>query len=285
MKTTNPQKRSIMEQVYKFGLSSISRLNSFLPEAANSGSYILCYHAIDNDNWSFTITPNDFVKQMEYLKKSKNIVKLSEIISPDSKKDNNQVAITFDDGYESVCQNALPILRKLKIPATVFVLGDNVNPDRKEMSENKKLLSIQQIKELHQVGWEIGFHSKTHAYTRALDKNRLRKEIINGKKEFEEKLGISLRYFAYPRGIYTDKIIRTVKKAGFEAAFTVDGEALKKTIDPYRIPRTVLDRNRDMQQFKALLSPLGLWLGSKRISVLKLEEHLNYRIHKLTVNL
>lgn len=274
-----------MEQVYKLGLSGISRLNSFFPETTNSDSYILCYHSISNDDWSFTTTPNDFARQMEYLKKSKNIVKLSEIINPDSKKDNNHVAITIDDGYESVYQNALPILRKLNIPATIFVLGDNLNPDRKEMSENKKLLSIQQIKELHELGWDIGFHSKTHSYTRALDENQLREEIVAGKKELEEKLGIALKYFAYPRGIYTDKIIEMIKKAEFEAAFTVDGGALTKNINPYRIPRTVLDGNRDMQQFQAMLSPLGLWFGSKRISVLKLEEYLNYKIHKLTVNL
>lgn len=278
MKNTKPQKTSIMEQVYRMGLNGISRLNSFLPETSNSSSFILCYHSISNDDWSFTTTPSDFVKQMEYFVKSKNIVKLSEIINPKSKRESSQVAITFDDGYESVYQNALPILRRLKIPATVFVLGDNVNPDRNEMSRTKKLLSVQQIRKLNELGWEIGFHSKTHAYTRALHESEMREEIVDGKKEIEEKLGLRLKYFAYPRGIYTSRIIEVVKQAGYEAAFTVDGGALTKTIDPFHIPRTVLDGNRDMQQFRAMLSPLGLWFGNKRILVLKLEEYLQYKM-------
>src|SRR5204863_1164148 len=55
------------------------------------------------------------------------IVRLSELVNRwrSGASTRNQVAITFDDSYAGVFVHALPILRDLDIPATVFVASDH----------------------------------------------------------------------------------------------------------------------------------------------------------------
>ena len=42
----------------------------------------------------------------------------------------NVFAVTFDDGYENNYLNALPILRELNVPATIFVATKYLDTDR-----------------------------------------------------------------------------------------------------------------------------------------------------------
>ena len=38
----------------------------------------------------------------------------------------NSIVVTFDDGYLDVLQNAVPILERYQIPATIFVVTGNL---------------------------------------------------------------------------------------------------------------------------------------------------------------
>jgi peptidoglycan/xylan/chitin deacetylase (PgdA/CDA1 family) len=68
-----------------------------------------------------------FRDQLNYIKKYFFPLKISELIS--ARKSNgsypeNAVAVTIDDGYEDFYHLALPVLKELGIPATVFVVAD-----------------------------------------------------------------------------------------------------------------------------------------------------------------
>src|SRR5262245_45103101 len=64
-------------------------------------------------------------------------------------------AVTFDDGFRSVVENALPELECRRIPATIFVpsgsLGRNPSwiPDRNSAAGSETVLSAEQLKTLH----------------------------------------------------------------------------------------------------------------------------------------
>src|SRR3989344_6080806 len=91
------------------------------------GASILMYHSVGFNNKFSTVTPRNFDRQLQFLKKHKyTLVTLSEIIR---RKENNEslkncVAITFDDGYQDFYTNVFPLLKKYSIPATVFVVTD-----------------------------------------------------------------------------------------------------------------------------------------------------------------
>ena len=218
---------------------------------------ILCYHSVSEADWQFSVDPLEFEKQIEFLSQTKKVISLEEIINQGEDENLNRVAITFDDGYEDIYKKAFPIFKKYGIKAAVFVMGDEELVDRAQLGNNKKLLSLGQIKKLKQAGWEIGFHSRTHSDLTKIDENLLKGEIIQGKQEVEEKLGFKVRYFAYPRGLYSKNIIKAVQKAGFEAGFTVDGGAVTNK-NPFKINRVVINKYMSFREYKALLSKPGL---------------------------
>jgi len=223
----------------------------------NIANVIFCYHSISDDNWIFSVTPWDFEEQIRGFLKITKIVPLNSLVENIGNKSYKGSAITFDDGYEDVYKNAFPILKKYGLNASVFVIGDIDKVNRDQLGCNKKLLSINQIKELKDNGWEIGYHSKTHRYFRNIKQKDLEKEIIDGKRNLERKLGFRIQYFAYPRGIYSKKIIDVVKKAGFKAAFTVKGGAVEPRKCPYELERMVANRFMKTKHFPILLTHWG----------------------------
>ncbi len=93
------------------------------------GLRILCYHGFSDDDqveWSsgLFITPSNFAKRMEYLKKkSYKLLPLDAAL--DSLSSNNlpdsSVVITIDDGFYGIKKYAHPIFRKYRFPYTIYV--------------------------------------------------------------------------------------------------------------------------------------------------------------------
>lgn len=84
---------------------------------------ILNYHDINGEN---------FERHARYLIKNFNIISLSECISwlKGEKKTNNNLVITFDDGYKSFYREIFPMLKKYNIPATVFLATDYIGSNK-----------------------------------------------------------------------------------------------------------------------------------------------------------
>jgi len=82
---------------------------------------ILVYHRVadlPDDPEMLAVTPENFRRQMEFLKRQYNIVRFEEDWTHKKKP---AVAITFDDGYADNVLVALPILEKVGLPVTFFV--------------------------------------------------------------------------------------------------------------------------------------------------------------------
>ncbi len=97
----------------------------YLKRRASPTVQILIYHRI-NDEYDpfFPATPvQQFQQQMEFLAERYRLLSLAEAVDRLRAKEvpANAVVITFDDGYRDNYLNAFPILKKLSIPATVFL--------------------------------------------------------------------------------------------------------------------------------------------------------------------
>jgi peptidoglycan/xylan/chitin deacetylase (PgdA/CDA1 family) len=108
----------------------------FIKIIAGNQIPILMYHRVtpQNEKWSMSATDlNIFEKQIKWLNRNFNIIKLSELIQIfqagkiNDKKYQKAVVITFDDGYKDNYLYAYPILKKYKIPATIFLTSGYID--------------------------------------------------------------------------------------------------------------------------------------------------------------
>jgi peptidoglycan/xylan/chitin deacetylase (PgdA/CDA1 family) len=87
---------------------------------------VLLYHRVAEDpidSQLLAVTPQNFNEQILFIKENYNVIPLYELvenISANTIKENT-IAVTFDDGYLDNLTNALPILEKHKVHATIFV--------------------------------------------------------------------------------------------------------------------------------------------------------------------
>lgn len=261
-----PAKRSFYECVS----SVLFTLLSIFP-SSNKNNLILCYHSVNLSDWRFSTPPNYFRDQVKYLMRHFQVVPLSTLLA--APKKSGMVSITFDDAYEDVLNNAFPILERKGLKATIFALGEPDRANRKELSNSLKLLSPRQLTSLRDRGWEIGFHTATHADLSSLSLSELEAEIGEAKATFEKELGSEVRYFAYPRGMYNTQITNLVEKAGFKAAFTVNSGNIDSN-DCFRITRVPLEGTISLGELRGLLTSTGMSLHHLLLKLLQMKENI-----------
>lgn len=247
--------KSLIFTLRKSLIKTTYRLSQFFSGEKNSVSAI-CYHSISDSKDKYAISYKTFRSQIEKILKTHSFISTHELIKVVSGKQlqvKPSVLLTIDDGYADVVR-ILPLVKKYQIPVVLFVMSDPKKANRKELDNEYPLLSWRQLKYLKSQGFTIGCHSATHANLQNLKAKDLAKEIMQSKKQLEEKLGFNVDYFAYPKGLYNQEIKKAVKVAGFKAAFSVDGGSINEASDKLALPRLVIDKSCDLGEIPAIFS-------------------------------
>jgi peptidoglycan/xylan/chitin deacetylase (PgdA/CDA1 family) len=101
--------------------SKVLAARNYFLNIFDSPIIILIYHRVTDleaDPELLTVSPDNFRRQMEFLKQQFRIVRFDEDWSGLKER---AVAITFDDGYADNVLEALPILEEVGVPATFFI--------------------------------------------------------------------------------------------------------------------------------------------------------------------
>ena len=186
--------------------------NFWRPVKKYSLPRILMYHNTSSDLPSgMNITPELLEKQIQYLiKKKYTFLKISDLpIFPSLSR---HVVLTFDDGFVGNYTYLFELLKKYKVPATIY-LTPNI--------QGIEALSSSQITEMQASGLvEFGAHTMTHVNLTKLDNETAQKEIAQSKEAVENLTGVECKSFAYPYGRYNEQHVQMVKNAGFRTAVT-----------------------------------------------------------------
>lgn len=215
---------------------------------------IFSYHSIASDEWRFSVDPDVFRLQIDDLLSRYRPLSLSEtvaVLRGELTIDTPSFALTFDDGYRDVLFQE-PFLSERGIRPAFFVLSDSERSDRRELGTHREHLSFDDMRILISLGWEIGCHSATHGDFWTMDAERLRAETQGAKMTLERALDVPVRFFAYPRGRYTDEAKRAVREAGYEAALSMDDGLLSSKTDLFAIPRIGVDRTHTLAEFRTI---------------------------------
>ena len=215
---------------------------------------ILTYHRVRNDNIDshISVSTKNFESQMAYLKKNFNVISLDTLIDNIGTKTDilmDNVAITFDDGYKDNFLNAYPILKKYRLPATIFLVS-------KLVGKSDEMLNVDDIKLMKSDGIYFGSHTRTHKTLTEIDINTATEEIHNSKTELERLLNEKIDFFAYPRGKrrhFNNHVKAQVKKSGYKAAFTTENGEIDNRSDLFELERIGI-RNCPFFVFKTRVS-------------------------------
>lgn len=122
------------------------------------------------------------------------------------------ILITFDDGYSSNYMYAYPILKRLNVKATIFVITD-----RRGMALSKNPhFSWNQAREMQDSGIiDIQSHTHSHQIATNLSDFDLMFELKTSKNLIENKLGKKCSVLAFPFGAASEREIVAAKKAGY----------------------------------------------------------------------
>ncbi|SEK39361.1 Peptidoglycan/xylan/chitin deacetylase, PgdA/CDA1 family [Carnobacterium iners] len=140
-------------------------------------------------------------------------------IEPLKKEGNTKVALlTFDDAPDKYAVEIAKKLKSVDAPAVFFVNGMYAESD-----EGK-----QKLKEIHDMGFEIGNHSQTHANLSEITPEEQRQEIVKTNELVYEITGVKPRFFRAPYGVNTDvsaQIIEEEKMVFMNWTYGYDWEA------------------------------------------------------------
>lgn len=229
---------------------------------------LMYHHFSETKSSSTTIHPDEFRRQLTYLKsigyETITDHELLAYMNGDGKLPDKPILITMDDGYESNYQYAYPILKELGMKATIYVIGSQLRENNLTPRPPKEIprLSWEQAREMYRSGvMEIQSHTYDLHYKGHINGNKKRAAIrgpiiINGHLEtnaeyekrvesdlrknkllIEEKVGNTVVSLAYPYGAFSDKSEKLVKKAGYHMSFSIKEGLNIKEAGPFLLHR------------------------------------------------
>jgi peptidoglycan/xylan/chitin deacetylase (PgdA/CDA1 family) len=136
--------------------------------------------------------------------------------------DEPMISVTFDDGWESIYTQAMPLLQKHGIPTTQYVLSDEEN--------NPLYLTFEQMRSMSQAGHEISCHGGDHTDLTILSQYDLNGQLSRCKSVIEKEVGKPVREFASPYGRANPQTIAAIKEH-FRSQRNIYGDITTNTID------------------------------------------------------
>lgn len=188
---------------------------------------------------SITTPTNVFRDFVGYIaEKGYGICSMHDYLSKSKEERKKWIVCTFDDGYKSLTNDALEILKKQGFTATVFVCTGLIGKDNSWNNKDAILrehLDINAINLLIKEGWEVASHGVFHKNLLKLSDVEIEYELLESKKALNQIVGYCDTY-AYPYGAYNKFIRRCVEKY-YKYAFTVDQGGTSMVVDKHQLKR------------------------------------------------
>ena len=266
-------KISIIDRVVKFFLGTKLLKNRL---------WILCYHSFcDRDNQLIPTTSLD----VESLVHQLNLLRYYgfTFVSGSQVEDyfyksiqlpEYSVLLTVDDGFKNYKTKMLPVLEKFQIPSVLFVTTDYVTCEKNysfvDWTKNdvpypppetvdNEFVSLT-LEDMICLGKnpliEIGAHTCSHPFLTKIPLADAHQEILQSKKKLEEILQKEIKFFSYPHGDYSNKIISYVLKH-FTLAFTVNRGSNGKYSIPHKLKRSSVKQKNNLTSLRKYI--LGVY--------------------------
>lgn len=216
----------------------------------------ITYHRfgdLPRDPWC--VSRADFDAQMRQLARERRLVSLDDVLGFVAGRNalpSDAVLVTIDDGYRSVLDVALPVLREHGVPAVFFVsagcIGTGIGPDAPE-----PFLTWDELARVRDAGVEVASHAFDHVSLGRLSLGEAREQAEKSRALLAERLGKAPRAFAYPFGTradFNDATERMLAEVGYEVVFTALHGVIRPGSAPLALPRVKIEAGESLRMFE-----------------------------------
>ena len=233
-------------------------------------SLILCYHAA-SDTWpcGLSLAPHEIERQLRgLLRRGYRPATAAETLSGER----GRLHVTFDDAYRSVW-SLVPALERFGVRATVFACSayadDGRSLDIPELAEENaahpgesETMDWDALRELADRGHEIGSHTVTHPHLTELSDGDLDRELRESRERIATELRRPCRFVSYPYGDEDERVQRSARAVGYDAAFALPGR--DAPVNLHALPRVGVYRRDTGLRFKLKTTALARRAASLR---------------------
>lgn len=192
-----------------------------------NAAVVVAFHRIQETDPpdSLTVGVAAFERHCRFFRRHFQVVPLRDLVYrlAHGLRVDRHLAITFDDGYRDNFDNARPVLEKLSLPATFFVVTDWIGTDivpwwDRERGVSHQWMTWDEVRSLHRKSFEVGAHTQTHVDLGTVPPAEALEEILGARLALQQQIAAPVESFAYPYGgrkHLTDANREVVKAAGF----------------------------------------------------------------------
>lgn len=195
-----------------------TRLGRLFGRSQHGTCVVLAYHSV------LSKQREQFARQMDTLLRQASPIRADVKSLPEPNR--HYAAVTFDDGLANILENALPELKKRSIPATLFIVTDVLggNPGWEYFGGDNPAEQIamteQQLRELPSDLVLIGSHTMTHPVLPAIDREKVREELVGSRSKLEKIVNQDVKLFSFPYGAFNDSVVESCREANYDRVFT-----------------------------------------------------------------
>ncbi len=239
----------------------------------SKGILFLMYHELqapgrelcDNDPGyvHYVVTADEFRDHLAVLQanqlRGSNVTEALRLMSGNNEKD-KAVCLTFDDGCATDLLVAAPLLQEKGFSATFYITVDHLG--------RRGYLMEKQLRELSDVGFEIGSHSMTHRYLDDLVPEELTSELIGSKEKLEQITGRPIKHFSCPGGRVNSSMVKIARAAGYDSVATSRIGINTSGTDWFALRRVAVKQGTNSNRFERLCRGEGQLLSQAQNAVL-----------------
>jgi peptidoglycan/xylan/chitin deacetylase (PgdA/CDA1 family) len=218
---------------------------------------VLCYHAIPQNQRARFGRQMDLLRQ--YTKPTRADVETPLLAGE------RYAAVTFDDGYQSTVENALPELKARNIPCTLFVVSHLPGHSpwwsgTEGYDREDKFVTAEQLVNLPSELVTIGSHTMTHPNLAVLSEEMAKRELFESRQLLQQTLRREIRLFAFPHGAFNDALVTWCREAGYQRVFSGEPTMTFSNVPEYVTGRVIVDPTDWDLEFRLKVLGAYQWL-------------------------
>lgn len=165
------------------------------------------------------------------------------------------VVLTVDDGHRTVYTELFPLIRRARIPVTLFIYPSAI-------SNASYALTWEQLSEMKASGlvdvqahtfWHPNFTVEQRRLAPEAYEHFVQDQLLKSRAMLERHVGGKVDLLAWPFGIYNADLMERASAAGYMAAFSIERRPVTRAENRMALPRYIVTDADRGARFEALL--------------------------------